>query len=108
MSDFRTLIFQLYFGCRHTDVVRSLLIGSANPNQTRTDGGATAAMMAAQSGHLDSVQLLVAFGADRTAQAQFPDGKVHTAESIADAHGHTDSVAAWLRTVDLPEYVRAV
>ena len=68
--------------CRHTDVVRTLLTGGAKPNQVRTDGGATAIIMAGQSGHLDSVQLLAAFGADRQAQAQFPDGKVHTAESI--------------------------
>jgi ankyrin repeat protein len=48
----------------HTDVVRLLLEHGADPNETRTDDGATPLWDASSNGHFDAVKLLLKGGAD--------------------------------------------
>jgi hypothetical protein len=78
----------------HSEVARLLLDRAADPNQARTDDGATALMFAACYGRLEVAQLLLLFGADP--EVQDVDGE--TAQAIALDDGQP-GVAACLGAV---------
>jgi ankyrin repeat protein len=87
--------------CNRTEAAAWLLDHGADVNQKGTFGGlthgqgVTALHIAAQSGHLVMVKLLVEYGADRTIQDDLYSG---TGESWAEHHGQTE-VQDYLRSL---------
>ena len=76
----------------HTEIVAKLLAANATVDRTKNDGD-TPMVYACEYGHLDIVQLLSSYGANR-AFINFGD----TAELVATDEGHHDLLAWLVRT----------
>src|SRR5699024_6801199 len=74
----------------HIEVVRLLIESGANVNHVSSTQGATAALVAAQQGHLETLSLLVDFGGEKLLHKKDIYGR--DAREVAINGGHTEIV----------------